>query len=97
MRTLLTGQQVTSVLCPVNRAFYFILFFLAGDYFLFLFFLAGDYLSVRHFKSRLTGEELPTGEKNSQRTDIDDGEVRYRSDLDELLGISTVSRCGGRL
>ena len=31
MRTLLTGQQVTSALCPVNRAF----FFLAGDYFLF--------------------------------------------------------------
>jgi hypothetical protein len=29
MRTLLTGQQVTSALCPVNRAF----FFLAGDYF----------------------------------------------------------------
>jgi hypothetical protein len=31
MRTLLTVQQVTSGLCPVNRAF----FFLAGDFFLF--------------------------------------------------------------
>jgi hypothetical protein len=51
MRTLLTGQQVTSVLCPVNRAF----FFLAGDYFLFFrFFSKKKCVPLCLFLSRCT-------------------------------------------
>jgi hypothetical protein len=36
MGTLLTGQQVNSALCPVNRAFFllFYFYFLAGQFFL---------------------------------------------------------------
>ena len=35
MGTLLTGQQVNSALCPVNRAFFlfFYFYFLAGQFF----------------------------------------------------------------